>query len=79
VDYGPLAAALLAIAGLVSVLAAVLIAVRNARSKGRRAALSEADELEGLLTACRAERLEAHRVIFELREVLTAHGIDPPA
>lgn len=77
-DYGPLAATLLAVAGLVSVLAAVLIAVRNARSKGRRAALGEADEVERLLSECRAARLADQQLIYDLQTALIERGIKLP-
>jgi len=78
-DTGPIGVALLAIGGFVSIIAAVLIAIRNARSKGRRAALGEADELEALLASCRAERLEAQGRIYALTSALIEHGIKPPA
>ena len=77
-DPGPIAATLLALGGLVSVIAAVLIAIRNARSKGRKAALTEADELEAMLTACRAERITDGQKIYRLQTALIEAGIKLP-
>jgi hypothetical protein len=77
-DVGPVGAVLLAVAGLVAVIAAVLIAIRNARTKGRASAIAEADALEVEIAACRDARVADARLIYELRAALASAGIDLP-
>lgn len=68
-------ALLAAIGAIVAAGAGLLLVIRNARSKGRRGAIDEADALEVELEACRRERLEERRMIFRLREQLAEHGL----
>jgi hypothetical protein len=77
-NVGPVGAALLAVGGLVAVIAAVLIAIRNARTKGRASAIAEADALEAEIAACRDRHIADSRLIFELRSAMAANGLDPP-
>lgn len=73
-----LAAIFAAIAGLTSAVVGLVIVVRNLRSKSRRAALDEADALEGELATCRAALHTAGQRQFELEQVLVAHGLELP-
>ena len=77
-DPGPSRLRILALGWLVCVIAAVLIGIRNARSKGRRSAIAEADEVEALLADCREGRLTDAAALYRLREALASRGIDPP-
>ena len=77
-DPGPVGAVILAVAGLVSLGAAFLIIIHNARNKGRSAAMAEADDLEALLIPCRARKLEADSRVYVLTTALVEHGIKPP-
>ena len=66
-----------AIGAVVAAGAGLLLVVRNARTKGRRSAISEADDLEVELASCRSDRLEDRRVIYELRGKLADAGLEP--
>ena len=77
-DPGPLGAAVLAFGALACIVCAVLIGIRQARSKGRRSAIAEADEVEALLADCREGRLSDAAALYKLREALASRGIDPP-
>jgi len=77
-NLGPLGAAVLAAGGFVCIVGAVLIGVRNVRSKGRTSAIAEADEVERLLAECREGRLTDAAAIYELRRIAaTREGQDP--
>lgn len=65
-----------AIASLVAAGAGFLLVVRNARTKGRRGAIEEADALETELVECREARLALRRELFGARETLADHGIE---
>jgi hypothetical protein len=66
-----------AIAAVVAAGAGLLLVVRNARSKGRKSAISEADDLEVELAACREDRLSDRKAIYDLRGKLADAGLEP--
>ena len=69
-----LGSVLLGIGGLVATGSAVLIMIHNARNKGRRSALDEADAAQAELAECRAARVEDARTIYELETKLAQGG-----
>jgi hypothetical protein len=75
VDGLDLTSVLLAVGGTVAAGATFLIIVRNARTKGRRAALAEADAMEALVAECREQRVRDAATIFDLRMTLSEHGL----
>jgi len=54
----------------------LLLVVRNARAKGRRSAIAEADSIEAELAECRESRIALRRENFGLRETLAENGIE---
>lgn len=70
-----LTSVILGLAGAVSLGATFLIVVRNARTKGRKAALAEADAMEALVAECREQRVRDAATIFDLRMTLSEHGL----
>jgi hypothetical protein len=56
----------------------LVLVVRNARQKGRREAITEADRAYNEIQTLRAERVKDSRLIYQLRESLATHGIEPP-
>jgi hypothetical protein len=68
-----------AIGAVVSALVGLAIVVRNLRSKSRRAALDEADELEQELATCRHALHAAGARQYRLEQVLAAHGLEVEA
>ena len=78
-DPAKLVALLTGVGGLVTAAGGVLLAVRAARDKERKAAKREIDELGGMLSDERHARLEAERRNYDLSLKLARHGIDPDA
>jgi hypothetical protein len=72
-------AILAAIGAATSAAVGLVIVVRNLRSKSRRAALDEADELEGELATCREALHNAGRRQYVLEQVLAEHGLEGPS
>ena len=72
-----LGSVLLAIGGTVAAGGTMLIVVRNARAKGRKSAIAEADALEAEIADCRARRIADERTIYELRLKFAEAGLDP--
>ena len=64
-----------AIGAIVAAGAGLLLVIRNARTKGRRGAIEEADALEVELEECRHDRLGDRAAIYKLREKLAEHGL----
>ena len=77
-EPGPVGAAVLAVGGFLCIVGAVVIGLRNVRSKGRTAAISEADEVERLLVECREGRITDAAALYELRQIVARHGEVPP-
>jgi len=77
VDPAKLVAVITGLGGIVTAAAGVLLAVRAARDKERKAAKKEIDELSGMLSDERHHRLEAERRVYDLSLRLAQHGIDP--
>jgi len=77
VDPAKLVALLTGVGGLGTAAGGVLLAVRAARDKERKAAKREIDELGGMLSSERHQRLEAERRNYDLSLRLAQHGIDP--
>ena len=71
-------ALLAAIAGVVAAGCGLVLVVRNARAKGRRAAIDEADAAEAEIEALRSERIADRRRIYVLQQVLTDAGVELP-
>jgi len=78
VDPAKLVAVVTGIGGLITAVGGVLLAIRAARDKERRAAKREIDELSAMLTDERHARLTAERLVYTLSLLLAKHGIDPP-
>lgn len=77
-EPGPLGAAVLAAGGFVCVVGAVLIGIRNVKSKGRKAAIAEADSVEELLNECREGRITDAAALYKLRQLAAERGIEEP-
>jgi hypothetical protein len=69
---------ILGFAGVVSAIGGILLAVRAARDKERKAAKGEIDGLAAMLTEERHLRLTCERHVYNLTLLLARHGIDPP-
>ena len=69
----------LGFAGIVSAIGGIMLAVRAARDKERKAAKAELDSVSGMLADERQARLECERHTYQLSLTLARHGIDPPA
>lgn len=78
-DPARLVAVVTGLGGLVTACGGVLLAVRAARDKERKAAKAEIEELSGQLADERHQRLAAERRNFDLALKLARHGIDPDA
>jgi len=77
VDPAKLVAILTGVGGIVTATGGVLLAIRAARDKERKAAKSEIDELSHELSDERHQRLQAERRVYDLSLKLAQHGIDP--
>jgi hypothetical protein len=71
-------AGILGFAGVVSAIGGIMLAIRAARDKERKAAKAELDDLSGMLSEERRLRIQAERQVFDLTLLLARHGIDPP-
>lgn len=71
-------AGILGFAGVVSAVGGVMLAIRAARDKERKAAKAELDEVTGMLTSERRLRIRAERYSYDLALLLAQHGIKPP-
>ena len=78
-DPAKLVALITGAAGIVTAVGGVLIAIRAARDKERKAAKAEIDDLGAMLSTERHQRLEAERRNYDLALKLARHGIDPDA
>ena len=76
-DPAKLVAIVTGLGGLVTACAGVLLAVRAARDKERKAAKAEIQELSTELTDERHQRLNAERHAYEMALLLARHGINP--
>jgi hypothetical protein len=65
-------------AGIIAACGGVLLAVRAVRSKERRNAAKEYEQLVGQLDEARAAQLSAERYAHELGVLLARNGIDVP-
>jgi uncharacterized membrane protein len=71
-------AILAAIGAVTSAVVGLVLVVRNLRSKSRRAALDEADELEAELATCRRALHVAGSRQFVLEQHLVENGLEVP-
>lgn len=76
-DPAKLVALVTGAAGIVTAVGGVLLAVRAARDKERKAAKAEIDDLAAMLSTERHGRLEAEQRNYQLALKLARHGIDP--
>ena len=76
-DPAKFVAILTGLGGLITAVGGILLAIRAARDKERRAAKREIDELSTMLTDERHARIEAERHNYDLSIKLAQHGIDP--
>jgi hypothetical protein len=69
-------AILAGIGAIASAVVGLVILARNLRSKSRRAALDEADELEQELATCRTALHAAGARQYRLEQLLVDHGLE---
>jgi hypothetical protein len=67
---------LAAVGAVASAVVGLVILARNLRSKSRRAALDEADELEAELATCRTALHAAGARQYRLEQRLVEHGLE---
>jgi hypothetical protein len=66
------------IAGVITAIGGILLAIRTVRSKERKAAKTDLDTVNLMLADERRLRIEAERHNYELLLDLAEHGIKPP-
>lgn len=76
-EYGPVVALLAGVAAIVAAGCGLVIVVRNARDKGRHAALLEADTAEAALELARAQLVECRAALHDAHLILAEHGLAP--
>lgn len=72
-----IAAIFTGLAGMVSATGGVLLAIRAVRSKERKAAAAELDQVSTELSKERAARLQAERRQHDYHVLLVKNGLDP--
>ena len=77
-DTAAALAGITGIAGVITAVGGVLLAVRAARDKERRAAHEEIKEVGDMLSEERHARIEAERRVYDLTLLLARHGIETP-
>lgn len=71
-------ALLAGIAGIITAIGGILLAVRTVRNKDRKAAKDDLDQVNHMLAEERRLRIEAERHNYDLLLDLAEHGIKPP-
>jgi hypothetical protein len=61
---------------VISAIAGVLLAIRAARTKERRAAAAEIQELSEMLAVERDARIRTEKQLFDAHVLLAQHGLD---
>jgi len=66
------------VAGVITAIGGVLLAIRSVRSKERQAAKQEIDQLSGMLSEARDGRIAAEMRVHELELIMVKEGIAIP-
>ena len=77
-DAASVIAILTGFAGLVAASGGVLLAIRAVRSRERKAAKAEIDELSHMLGQERERRVAVELVVYQCRVIMAQHGLTPP-
>lgn len=77
-DLAPAIAIFSGAAGIISAVGGIMLAVRAVRSKERKAAKAEIDELGQELTAERHKRLALETQVYRIKLFLRKHGFVVP-